>query len=167
MGRPRKPTAVKIAEGRRAHRPLPQNEPEFTPGFGEAPAGLSEFGQRIWNTATEELDRLNLLSVADHGALTAAVRGADQANTADVAVGELLALVRSGKAEQQDYYRLSIMNSVSKKSWQQWKSFCTEFGLTPASRSRISVESAAPAGATRAAKVDPIEAALSESLSVQ
>lgn len=159
MGRPRKPTAVHIANGNPSRLRLDLNsEPQPAHGFGPMPEGLSEFGQNIWTVTTAELDRMNLITVVDHGALVAAVTGADQAYQADVQIRELMQLTGSGKAEHEDYSRLSVMNGVSKKAWTQWKSFCTEFGLTPASRTRLTT-----AGATNGkAYVDPIEEALSE-----
>jgi P27 family predicted phage terminase small subunit len=162
MARPRKPTAVKIAEGNRGRRKLnPDAEPQPTPGGTKSPIGLTQWGKTLWRTVTDELDRLNLLTLVDHGALQAAIVGADQANVADRRINGLLRKINSGKAEQHDYYQLSIMNSASKKGWQQFKSFATEFGLTPASRSRLTVEpDGASTPAPKSRKMDPVEEAL-------
>lgn len=162
-GPPRKPTNVRIAEGLRGHRPLNENEPEPIPGMPERPTGLSAWGRNLWDVCVNELDRLNLLTIADHGAFEAAVLGADTARVADQKVRKLLAKINRDKAEQEDYYRLSIMNSVSKKGWQQYKAFCTEFGMTPASRTRLSSDptpSAAGAVRTAGKKIDAIEQAV-------
>lgn len=169
MPTPRKPTAVKIAEGNRGRRKLdPDAEPQPTPSTGTMPKGLSAWGKRLWSELTTELDRLNLLTVVDHGALEAAILGADQGHESDRRVRLLLAKINRGRGEQEDYYRLSIMNSVSKKGWQQFKAFAVEFGLTPASRTRLTAEPAgvAPA-ATKGRKMDAIEAALCGTEAIQ
>ena len=104
------------------------------------------------------MDRLNLLARVDATSLEAAVRGASQAREADRAIEELQDKVVKGTAEQVDYYRLSILNSVSRKGWQQWKSFATEFGLTPASRGKFALGIGGSSGP--AIVIDPLEAAL-------
>lgn len=159
LGRPPKPTVIRKAEGNLSGRPLNENEPEPTPGFGKRPKGLSTFGKNIWRTVTEELDRMNLVTVVDRGALVAAIAGADQAYVADAQLRKLMALVAEDKAGQETFYRISMLNSVSKKGWQQYKAFATEFGLTPASRTRLTVEPGTKVKGSRA-PVDDIEAAL-------
>lgn len=159
-GRPRKPTALKILEGNRGKRKLdPKAEPQPTPGVPRMPAGLPSIAQRIWKQIVPELDRLNLLAIVDSTSLEAAVRGASQGIVADRAVDKAQAKIASGKAEQHDYYQLSILMAASRKAWTQWKSFATEFGLTPAARSRLQFS---PGGSTSVAesRMDPLERAL-------
>jgi P27 family predicted phage terminase small subunit len=165
-GRPKKPTNVRIAEGVRGHRPLNESEPQPTPNVPNAPIGLSAWGKKIWRDTVEELDRLSLLTVIDHAAMHAAIIGADNAHSADQMIRILLTKINNGKGEQEDFYRLSIVNSVSKKGWQQFKAFAVEFGMTPASRTRLSTDQA-PAVAARTPsgkKMDPIEQAVCGSL---
>jgi len=155
MARPRKPTLLKILEGNRGKRPLDLDaEPQPAKGIPATPKQLSPWAKKLWADVTEELDRLGLLTCVDGTSLEAAVRGADQGRWADVQVQRIKKLIAKGEAEQKDYYQLSILNSVSKKGWQQWKTFATEFGLSgPGSRSKIQLPEAAR-------KVDPIEAKL-------
>lgn len=166
MGRPRKPTNVKIHEGNRGRRNLnPDAEPQPALSVpARVPSGLSTWARTVWTNVVEELDRLSLLTIVDHAAFEAAIRGADQAHGADQRIRLLLEKINRGKGEQEDYYRLSIMNSVSKKGWQQYKAFCTEFGMTPASRTRLATDPMIPATTSSSSrsksKMDPIEAAL-------
>lgn len=153
MARPRKPTVLKVLEGNRGRRPL-QSEPEPAKGQPDIPTGLSEVAARVWGSLSEELDRLGLLTVIDGCALEAACRAYAGAVEADEIIAGLQGRIRNGKrTDQKSFYRLSIMNAVSKKNWQQFKSFCTEFGLTPASRSKLAV------GAT-GHQIDSLEARL-------
>lgn len=159
VGRPPKPTAIRILEGNLGHRPLPAEEPQPAKGVFETPADLSPGALALWESLVPELDRLDLLTIVDGTSLEAACRGADAAKLADAEVSKLLAVVGKGEGNQETYYRLSMLNSVSKKGWQQWKSFATEFGLTPASRVRLST-APDPRPVGRPRRVDPLEAAL-------
>jgi P27 family predicted phage terminase small subunit len=140
-GPPPKPTRLKVLEGNRGHRKLdPDAEPKLTPGAPSMPRGLSTSSQRMWRQWIADLDRDGLLATVDEGVLEAGFRGRDAALEADKQVSRFQKIIASGKAEQQDYYKLSICNAVSKKGWQQFKSMATEFGGTPAARSRLRVE---------------------------
>jgi P27 family predicted phage terminase small subunit len=161
-GPPKKPTSLKILEGNRGHRPLDlEAEPQPLKGLPE-PEGLPADARRIWDEIVPELDRLNLLTMVDGVSLESACRGAANARAADAEVEKCMDKIRAGEANQETYYRLSMLNSVSKKGWQQWKTFATEFGLTPASRSRINLAALNPGDKAKggAKRMDPIEAAL-------
>lgn len=140
-GRPRKPTRLKVLEGNRGHQKLdPAAEPKMTPGAPAMPRGLSASSQRMWRQWISDLDRDGLLATVDEGVLESGFRGRDQALAADRAIAKLQRLIGSGKADQQDYYKLSILNAVSKKGHQQFKAMATEFGGTPAARGKLKVE---------------------------
>jgi P27 family predicted phage terminase small subunit len=159
-GRPRKPTALKILEGNRGHRPLnPEAEPRPAKGLLRTPSGMSKEARKLWRTLSAELDRLDLLTVVDETALKAACLGAATAEAADIQIAKIQARMAKGKPEAGDYTNLAMLNNVSKRGWQQYKSFATEFGLTPASRSRINVDPGKrPSGSDK--RLDPIESAL-------
>ena len=152
----RKPTALKILEGNRGRRPI-LPEPQPAKGVDKPPSGLPAVSKRIWKTLAAELDRLNLLTVVDAMALEGVCVAYAHAIAADREIERLQREIKSGTDEKRvkklsaeelvveyrtiniNYNRLSLQNAVSKKAWQQVKSFCTEFGLTPASRSRLAV----------------------------
>jgi P27 family predicted phage terminase small subunit len=162
MARPRKPTAVKIAEGNRGRRKLnPDAEPQPTPGGTRMPSGMPKPAQTLWRALTAELDRLNLLTVVDVTALEAACRAVAQARAADREIEKVQRKLASGKAAKEAYYHLSILNATSKKAWQQYKAFATEFGLTPASRTRLAAGDTgnSPTTPMSAKRLDPIEQA--------
>ncbi len=154
MARPRKPTRLKVLEGNRGHRKLePSKEPQPLRGAPECPAGLSSASQKLWASLVAELDRLGLISSVDGSSMEAAIRGYEQGVWADAQITKLQAEISAGDNSQPTMYRLSVLMSASKKGWQQWKVFSTEFGLAgPGSRSKLSVNSGP--------KIDPIESAL-------
>jgi P27 family predicted phage terminase small subunit len=144
-GRPPKPTHLKILEGNRGHRQLdPNAEPQPAKGIMEPPAGLPPEALGVWETIVPELDRLGLVTMVDEAAIEAACRGVATARSADLAIDRIMAeinrkVAECGTAPQADLYNLAMLNAVSKKGWQQYKSFATEFGLTPASRTKLVV----------------------------
>lgn len=131
-GRPRKPTKLKIIEGNRGKRKI-KPEPEPTLGIPDAPPSLTKRGADVWERFVPELDRLGLLTKVDGTSLVAACNGAGQGEWADAQMEKLQS------AKRVNTYRIMMLNAVSKKGWQQWRAFCTEFGLTPASRSKLAV----------------------------
>jgi P27 family predicted phage terminase small subunit len=161
-GRPRKPTNLKIIEGNRGRRKLdPASEPQPVVGVPDMPSDMPERSQKLWLTLVPELDRLNLLTLVDSTALEGAVRAYAQAISADILIEKIQQKVSGPDAAHNDFYQLSIMMSASKKAWTQWKSFCTEFGLTPAARGRLSVVN--PTGSLSShGKADYVELALTE-----
>lgn len=136
-GRPRKPTRLKVLEGNRGKRKI---KPEPEPALGVPTfAALPEGARAVLDQLVPELDRLGLISKVDGQSLEAACRGYDQGQMADNGIERLRAAIESGAAEQSDYYKLSILMAASKKGWSQWAAFAREFGLTPASRGKLSV----------------------------
>jgi len=161
-GRPRKPTGLKILEGNRGHRTLnPESEPQPAKGILRAPSGMTKEAKRIWRSIVPELDRLDLLTVVDATSLRGACMGAATAQAADTEIAAIQKRMAAKKAATDDYQKLAMLNNIAKRGWQQWKSFATEFGLTPASRSRINVEALSPSAKTAKTKrSSPIEDAL-------
>jgi P27 family predicted phage terminase small subunit len=124
------------------------------------PAGMPSAAQTLWKTLTAELDRLNLLTMVDTAALEAACRSVAQARAADKELDRVQAEIAraKGTAGLDVYRKMSAANQASKKAWNQYKAFCTEFGLTPASRSRLTSEPIATSSG--GSKVDSIERVL-------
>lgn len=63
-GRP-KPTPLKLLEGNRGRRPLPENEPKPRPVMPSCPRGLDKYGRSVWRKTVKILFRLGLLTEID------------------------------------------------------------------------------------------------------
>ena len=63
--RPYKPTKLKILEGRRGHRPLPENEPMPRPITPEIPDDLDDNAKKVWQRVAPMVGRLGLLTEVD------------------------------------------------------------------------------------------------------
>jgi P27 family predicted phage terminase small subunit len=152
-GRRPKPTQLKILEGNPGRRPLNHNEPKPRAGVPPIPEQLGEVGRQHWAEIVPELDRLNLLTLVDAGSLTAMCLAWEQGLLADALLKGVYDHLTAGIAGRDELWQLSVLTAASKKAWQQYKGFCSEFGLTPASRCRLQTP-------TGDAKHDPIEEAL-------
>lgn len=129
----RSPTALKILEGNKGKRPI-KPEPMPQKGVPQMPAHFTGDAARMWANVAPELDRLGLLTVVDGAALEAICTAYARAVKADRVIEEKgLTFAINGM----EYQRPEI--AISSNAWKQVRSFCTEFGLTPASRGKLAV----------------------------
>lgn len=134
-GPPKKPTALKILDGNPGNRPLPQGEPQPALGAPACPGWLSKEAREEWKRVVPELVRLNLLTLIDRAALAAYCEAYAQWELASkdvltegLTVPSLHSVVTNPKVR--------IADAAAKRM----RAFLIEFGLTPASRARISVQ---------------------------
>jgi P27 family predicted phage terminase small subunit len=83
-----------------------------------------------------ELDRLGLLTVVDRAALATYCQAWARYVEAEAMLAQYGSVL---KAKGSDYIQVSPYATISRHNAQLVKSFSMEFGLTPSSRSRISV----------------------------
>ncbi len=143
MARPRKPTALLEATG--AFKKDPQRgrarkaEPEFTKG-AECPKHLQGLARATWAALADALDSQNLLRRPHALALEAAAVAYARAVEADVYL-EKHGTTYEMTTKAGYSIRLRPEVGVSTRSWDQFRKFATEFGLTPASMAKLSAES--------------------------
>jgi P27 family predicted phage terminase small subunit len=136
-GRKPKPTKLKIIDGNPGKRPLNESEPDPDQEIKcpQAPGHLNDAAKEEWDRMAPELYDIGLLTKIDIAALeaycTAYARWIEAEDK--IREGGMLVNAPSGYPIQTPY--LSIAN----KAIDQIKAFLTEFGMTPSSRSRISV----------------------------
>lgn len=138
------PTALKILNGNPGKRAINHNEPQPTKKAPKCPSWLSREAKAEWRRVAPELERLGLLTVVDGGALAAYCQAyarwkqCEEVIERDGMVSELV--TDTGSTYLQQRPEVSIAN----KQLQVMKAFCTEFGLTPSSRSRMSLPGEKP-----------------------
>jgi phage terminase small subunit len=114
MGRPRKPTTLKVLEGNPGKRPLPKNEPKPTIG-AEAPPWMTAPGARAeWERIAPRLLRLGLLTEID---------------------AEAFALLCGHLADAGE--QMGLARPVDPRLTSEIRQFLSQFGMTPASRSKV------------------------------
>jgi len=149
-GRRPLPTAVKDLRGNPGKRPQNLNEPQIEVGDPEMPVGLSDAAKKEWDAMVPHLKKMGVLTPVDRSALAGYCYAFDiwmRANEEIKQFGILLKtpiMGRKGTAEEgtivayitEKNPAVAIANEALKTK----KSFLIEFGMTPASRSKLHVE---------------------------
>lgn len=135
-GRRPKPTALKIAEGNPGKRPLNLNEPQFG-GLPKCPPHLNKNAKAEWRRISKELAAIGLLAAVDRAALAAYCASWARWIDAEESIQKFGTVIKSPKS---GYPIQNPYVSISNTSLDLMRKFLIEFGLTPASRSRISID---------------------------
>jgi P27 family predicted phage terminase small subunit len=138
-GRRPTPTKLKVLHGNPGRRPLNRAEPDPEPALPDCPAELPEAARSEWRRVAGELHGLGLLSRIDRAALAAYCEAWGQWLEAIAAVRRSGAVVKAPSG----YAILNPHLAVANQAYGRMKAMLVEFGMTPASRSRI-VAAAAP-----------------------
>lgn len=139
-GRPRKPTSLHIVEGsasKRKHiRARLDTEPKFDTSILEPPEMLSERALERWEQIAPMLYRMGVLTVADEMSLVQLCEiWAEWKDTLDLVSEHGHVLVN--QTRDGESMRVSPHSKVHADADRRLKAMLGEFGLTPASRSKI------------------------------
>jgi P27 family predicted phage terminase small subunit len=134
-GRRPKPSNLRLLQGNPGKRALNANEPKPAQVAPNPPEHLSETALKEWSRMSEQLLRLGLLTVADRAAFAAYCTIYARWVDAEESLKKTGPVVRAPSG----FPILSPYYTVANQSLQQMRAYLIEFGLTPASRSRISV----------------------------
>jgi P27 family predicted phage terminase small subunit len=139
-GSNRKPTALKKFLGNPGKRKLNEKEPAAPKGVPEIPKFLSGEGRAEWRRIVPILCNMGVLTVADGKALGAYCSAYAQLCKAEAAI-EKFGLICATLDQETGVAELKVNPAVRIKSdaLRQMKSFLVEFGLTPASRSKLKI----------------------------
>lgn len=127
---------MKKLAGNPGRRPLNKKEPAPPPGLPKCPEHLDATAKAEWTRMVKELHECGLITVLDRGALAAYCQAWARWIEAEGELKKEGMIVYTEKGFPCQSPWLSIANEAIR----QMKSMMTEFGLTPASRSRINVE---------------------------
>lgn len=136
-GRKPKPPALKIIEGNRGKRPIPEVvEPRRTDKPPKCPSWLNDEARKEWRRIVPELHELGLLSVLDVAALAAYCQSYARYAEAEAFLTEHGATEqRVGKFDTMTVLRAEVYLSKIQLSF--IRQLCSEFGLSPSSRARM------------------------------
>lgn len=140
MGRPAKPTHLKILHGDRKDR-INTQEPQFKTDIPTPPTHIPPEARKVWETVTEELGRYDLVTVPDGPSLEAYVMAVFTHRKAARDVVKRGVMVKGYRGSIVKNPALSVMSDAADKI----KVFAREFGLTPSSRSGLKVQEVAGA----------------------
>jgi P27 family predicted phage terminase small subunit len=134
-GRKPKPTSVKIHAGNPGKRPLNEHEPKPAPAAPSCPDELSPAAKEEWQRLVGELTALKMLTNFDRAALAAYCEAYALWIEAITAVRKYGTMVKSPSG----YPMQSPYVAIANRQAEIMMRIASEFGFTPASRSRISV----------------------------
>lgn len=131
-----KPTNLKILEGNPGKRPLNKHEPKPKPITPVCPRWLSPMAKREWKRIVPELEALGLLTCVDGAAL----EGYCQSYARWVEAEQFMIKHGTIFKTPNGYIQQVPQVAIAQKYLNVVKAFCAEFGLTPSSRSRLTIE---------------------------
>jgi P27 family predicted phage terminase small subunit len=133
-GRRPKPTRLKLLTGNPGKRPLNADEPKPEAAIPECPVELGPVARREWDRMAAELAPLRILTQLDRAALAAYCGAYAMWAEATESIQKYGTMVKSptGYPVQSPYV------SIANRQAEIMMRIASEFGFTPASRSRIS-----------------------------
>jgi P27 family predicted phage terminase small subunit len=135
-GRKPKPTYLKVLEGNPGHRPLNKDEPKPAPVRPACPRHLSDEAKKEWRRIVPELEIVGLITRIDRAALAMYCEAWGRWLEAEEALRKYGVMVKSPSGFPMQSPYLAVAN----KAMEQMRGLLTEFGMSPASRTRISVQ---------------------------
>src|ERR1700712_4379922 len=138
-GRRPKPTRIKFLTGNPGKRALNRNEPRPEATLPDCPPELGPSAQREWTRLVGELSKLSLITNLDRAALASYCGAYALRAEATEAIHKFGTMVKSPSG----YPMQSPYIAIANRQAEIMMRIASEFGFTPASRSRISVPSKA------------------------
>jgi len=134
-GRKPKPTALKILQGNPGKRKLNKNEPKPRTEIPSCPTWLTAMAQMEWKRIVPQLKKLGLISKLDRSALAAYCQAFGRWQDAELEIRKYGFVCITDKGNVIQRPEVGIAN----KALEQMYKFLTEFGMSPASRTKLSV----------------------------
>ena len=134
-GRIPKPTRIKALTGNPGKRALNKNEPRPEPVAPACPPELGSSAQREWDRLVGDLSKLNLITSLDRAALATYCGAYALWAEATEAIQKFGTMVKSPSG----YPMQSPYIAIANRQAEIMMRIASEFGFTPASRSRISM----------------------------
>jgi P27 family predicted phage terminase small subunit len=141
-GRRPTPTRLKVLTGNPGKRALNLNEPEPEPAVPDCPPELGQVARREWDRLAVELGKLRIITNLDRAALAAYCGAYALWAEATEQIEKYGSMVKSPSGYPQQSPYLAIANRQTEIMMR----IASEFGFTPASRSRLSSPSAREPG---------------------
>ncbi len=157
-GRPKKPDELKILDGDPNKNRINNNRPKPPITRPSVPKHLSKRAKKEWRRLVVELEAQNLVSKIDRSILAAHCQAYGRWEEAEEMITQTGSLIyqtgastrtiqkKNGDIEtikKGGYPIISPYVSIANKAMEQMHRFGVEFGMTPASRTRISTNKAA------------------------
>ena len=135
MGRPTQPAALKLIKGENRTERLNPNEPKPKAKVPNCPRWMPDEGKKAWKALVPKLASYGMLTDVDEHAMQMYCSTYARWRAAEEEVDALERL--SVKMGDKGYVQQSPCVVVAQKYFAQLKGMMAEFGMTPASRTRV------------------------------
>ncbi len=135
-GRPRKPAAVKLAEGNRSKRPINERELLEGPEIPDCPEWLDEEGRAAWERITPVLYDLGVIRLADETALASMCQAISILKGARAQLDAMPADKRYLFKTANRIVQNPLI-AICTRQAEVIHRIAAEFGMTPSSRARL------------------------------
>lgn len=132
-GRKPKPTALKLLEGNPGKRPINEHEPVPPKGTVKCPTWLEPEAKKEWKRLAPSLEAMGVLTQADLTAFAGYCQAYARWKEAEEFISQHGSIFQTPSGYVQQVPQVSI----AQQNLKIMQSFCSEFGLTPATRARI------------------------------
>ena len=132
-GRKPTPTALKMLEGNPGKRPLNVNEPIPPKGDIKCPSWLLPEAKKEWKRLASSLEAMGVLTMADLTAFAGYCQAYARWKEAEEFITQHGSIFKTPSGYVQQVPQVSI----AQQNLKIMQSFCSDFGLTPATRARI------------------------------
>jgi P27 family predicted phage terminase small subunit len=142
-GPPPKPSALKLISPPRGRRKVSPTEPKPPLGVGECPDWLGPVAHAEWERMAEVLTRLGVLTEIDGAALAAYCEAYSELQAATRMINELGHFIdvpvfsRSSGEQTATRKEINPAINMQRQLFPIVRAYLSEFGLTPASRTRV------------------------------
>jgi P27 family predicted phage terminase small subunit len=134
-GRPPKPTAIKLLEGNPGKRPLNEKEPQPDKKAPECPSWLEPEAKKEWERMAESMEAIGILTEIDMTSFAGYCQAYARWKEAEEFLSKHGTIFKTPSGYIQQVPQVSIAQTYLKAM----KDFASQFGLTPAARTRIQV----------------------------
>lgn len=132
-GRKPKPTAVKILEGNPGKRALNEREPSPEKKAPSCPKWLEKEAKKEWRRLASKMEQIGILTEVDMAAFAGYCQCYSRWKENEEFISKNGSLVRTPSG----YWMQVPQVSIAQQYMKQMERFAEQFGLTPASRSRL------------------------------
>src|ERR1700676_828116 len=160
------PTKIRILNGNPSRRPLPTNEPQFTPGIPDHPTSMSPNARKQWDELVSEMGNSGVLRRVDGGALSMLCEDLAMLDTLRIGLAAQAREITKKAKEKRQPISGNALTALSRTT-EGRRTMTTirelsaqiiiqrrEFGLTPSSSTRVQ------ASGRGEQFIDPLERAL-------
>ena len=134
-GRKPKPTALKILEGNPGKRPLNELEPKPEKQAPSCPSWLEPEAKKEWRRMAKTLESIGILTEIDKAAFAGYCQAYARWKEAEMFLTKHGTIFKTPSGYIQQVPQVSIAETYLRVM----KDFTSEFGLTPAARTRIQI----------------------------